>query len=271
MRRQTRSSAAVALACAAVLALGACDDGTPTSADESSTSEPTASSAHPTTPTETTEPTTPGETVKTETSEPPTPKPPMDDSTAERARQTQIKPADFPGFNDQWQWDAATGSPGEGQRNQSICLHTDLVAIGGVNEYSTTLKSSADGAAVAYQLTAVFPDEHTAMTAETVLDNWQTRCQSYARSEKNLKHVDVSAVRDVPTVVGAGKQWMVTYRPVPNDPDSVWFNAEGFVRDGDVITYLVIRNAGQDYNYEVGQEPMDLAVAVAGDYLKKTR
>jgi hypothetical protein len=274
LRRPVRSAAVVTVAaCAVALTLGGCDKGSDAPSADPTTNGPPSSPAGPSTSTNTsTEPTTPDDpstpTTSTSTS---TQKPQVDDSPAKRARRAQIKAAAFPGFNAGWVWDSAEGHSGQGRANRSTCLHTDLTAIGGVSEFSTTFKSSLDDTAVAYQLTAVFPDEHTAITAESVVTSWQQKCDSYATDELHLKHVNVGAVGDVSTSVGAGKHWLVTYRPVPNEPNSVWFNAEGLVRDGDVITYLVIRNAGQDYNYEPGTTPMELALALAGDALKKTR
>ena len=59
-------------------------------------------------------------------------------------------------------------------------------------------------------------------------------------------------------------QWLTTYRSGAGDPDSGWFNAEGYVRDGDMITYLVIRNAGQDYNYDRQRQSSRCSCAEAG-------
>jgi hypothetical protein len=145
-----------------------------------------------------------------------------------------------------------------------------MISIGGSVTYRTNFASSLSGDARAIQVTAVFPDEQTAITAEQVLLAWHDRCQQRV-DQTSFDDPEVSSISEVPTDVGPGRQWMTTYRPVPGDPDSTWFNAEGFVRSADMITYLVIRNAGQDYNYPRGKEPMDDALKVAGRYLRTQR
>jgi hypothetical protein len=148
---------------------------------------------------------------------------------------------------------------------------TTLVAIGAVEEVGWRYTNSTSDTAEAVQLTGVFPDEHTALTATAVLTEWHDKCAEHASEESGLKRVRVSDMRDVSTPVGTGRQWMVTYTPVPGHRSWGWFDAEGFVRDGDTLTYLLYRSAGQDYDYEAGQEPIDRALAVAGAYLKRTR
>ncbi|MBA3309378.1 MAG: hypothetical protein H0U28_04850 [Nocardioidaceae bacterium] len=193
------------------------------------------------------------------------------DSPPVRARQVLIPKSRLPGFNEQWVWDHASTRRGPGEQPPGVCLQSSLTAIGGVVEYRRSYSSSLSRRDTAVQVGVVFPDEQTATTAVDVLRAWQQRCDAHATEEGDLLRVQVSAVRTVRTKVGAGEQWMVTYRPVPGEPDSVWFNAEGYVRDGDTLTYLVIRSAGQDYNYPSGAEPIDNALRTAGRYLLKTR
>ncbi len=145
-----------------------------------------------------------------------------------------------------------------------------MISIGGSVAYRTDYGSSRSTDADAVQVTAVFPDEQTASTAEQILVAWHDRCQQRV-DKQGLEDAEVSAISEVPTDVGPGRRWMTTYRPVPGEPDSVWFNAEGFVRSADMITYLVIRNAGQDYNYPRGKEPIDHALKVAARYLRTQR
>lgn len=191
------------------------------------------------------------------------------DSAPGRAMHTLVPADKLPGFNPQWTWDqtAALGS----RRLPSPCLLSGLESIGAVKDagrsYASRSGSATDEAA---QLTGVFPDEHTALTAVSVLTAWHDKCAASAAAA-GLGHVKVSQLRDVPTPVGIGKQWMLSYRPVAGQPRSAGFVSQGFVRDGDTISVLVYRNAGQDYNYEVGHEPIDLGLAVAGHYLAATR
>ncbi len=150
-------------------------------------------------------------------------------------------------------------------------MRSSLTAIGAVSEYQTTFRGSLSGEEMAAQLTAVFPDPVTAATAVDVLMTWQKDCATYARDDLNTTRVTVSQPIEVPTHAGAGVAWLSTYGPVAGDPDAVWFVAEGFVRDGDTLTYLVMQSAGQDYNYEPGQTPLELALRVAAERLVKSR
>lgn len=193
------------------------------------------------------------------------------DSPLARAREALIPKSRFPGFNAQWVWDEASTRRGPGEQPPGVCLQSSLTAIGGVVEYRRSYSSSLSRRDFAVHLSVVFPDEQTATTAVDVLQAWQGRCETHATEADGLKRVSVSSARSVTTKVGTGEQWMVTYRPVPGEPDSVWFNAEGYVRDGDTLTYLVIRSAGQDYNYPAGGEPVDVGLRTAGRYLLNTR
>jgi len=288
MRRRTPGGLTASAAVVVCLALGACTaepatDDPETTATGSPTSDPAASttSASPSTTVEesttsqsrstpsTTTPstTTPGATSQTPTATTPTP---PASSAAGRARAAQIKAAELPGFNVQWVWDRHRTFRGPGRKLPPVCSVTSLISIGGSVAYRTDYGSSLSTDAAAIQVTAVFPDEQTASTAEQILVAWHDRCQQRV-DRQGLEDAEVSAISEIPTDVGPGRRWMTTYRPVPGEPDSTWFNAEGFVRSADMITYLVIRSAGQDYNYPRGKEPIDKALEVAARYLRTQR
>lgn len=145
-----------------------------------------------------------------------------------------------------------------------------MTAIGGVAEYHRSYRSSQSRSAVAYQIGVVFPDQQTALTAVSVLQAWQSKCRAHLAATGH-RDVRVSAPTNVPTQVGNATSWLVTYRPVAHHPAARWFDAEGFVRDGDALSYLVIRNAGRHYDYPPGRTPIDLALAVAARALHHTR
>lgn len=255
---------------AALLSLGALAGCNDDPANEASASDPTLTTTDgPTTdgPADETTPTQP-----TESDTAPTTPPDGDpsDSKPARAKRAQIPAPRLPGFNDQWKWTKSSSGPGPGQDVPSVCMKTSLTSIGGVSEYRTDFDSPLDENSWAVQQTVVFPDEETAKTSQSVLEAWQAKCAKQAKS-LGLKKVKVNPISAVTTVVGPGQQWLVTYRPVAGDPDSSWLQAEGFVRDGDTLTYLVMTTAGQDYNYEPGAEPMAQALVVAGRRLVASR
>jgi hypothetical protein len=188
-------------------------------------------------------------------------------SPASRAGRAQVPASRLPGFNAEWRWT----STGELRTDPSPCLVTTLEGIGAAREAGHSYRgSTAARTDQASQLTGVFPDEHTAITAEAVLTAWHDKCAARARQLK-LQDVHVTEMRDVPTTVGTAWQWLLTYGPVPGEPHARWFVSQGFVRDGDTITVMVYRSAGQDYNYPPGREPVDQGLQVAAKYLKATR
>ena len=279
MRRRTPGRPTASVAVVVCLALGGCTADTPAPDDPESSSVDSPTS-DPATSATSTAPSTPGEasttsqstTTTPDTTQPPTttrPTPPAS-SAAGRARAALIKTAELPGFNEEWVWDRHRTLRGPGEEPPPVCSVTSMISIGGVVASRTDYRSSLSEDASAVQVTAVFPDEETAVTAEQVLVAWHDRCQQRV-DKQGLEDAKVTATAEVKTDVGPGLQWMTTYRPVPGEPDAVWFNAEGFVRSTDMITYLVIRNPGQDYTYPRGKEPIDNALKVAGRYLRSQR
>jgi len=251
----------------AVLAT-ACNDEPDDSAGDGET-EPTAAttsdstSQEPTEPTESSTPTEPTESSATSD-------PGSGDSPPSRAKKAAIKPAALPGFNTEWTWQKRSSGVGPGQDIPSVCMVSSLTAIGAVTEWRTDYESDLDADSYAVVMTGVFPDELTVERSEGILAGWLKGCAKQAKS-LGLKKVSVTPVRTVDTSVGPGQQRLVMYRPVAGDPDASWFQAEGFVRDGDTITYAIVTTAGQDYNYESGSEPIDQILQVVADRLAKTR
>jgi hypothetical protein len=269
--RRTRLSITAATV-VAVLALAGCsgDDGSDDNAEPTPAPTQTpAPSEETTTPTESSEPTESTSPTEEPSSSAP-PDGPINDSPPARAKQSSIAAGQLPGFNEQWTWQRRSAGPGPGQDMPSVCMKAPLTAIGAVSEYRTDYDSDLSANSWAVVMTAVLPDSKTGQRAQSVLETWQRDCAQQA-SSLGLKRVRVTPVRTTDTAVGVGEHVLVTYRPVAGDPDAGWFQAEGFVRDGDTLTYVIITTAGQDYNYETGAEPMDQALAVAGDRLLQTR
>ncbi len=272
MSRHNRAATFAGLALAAVLALSGCDGqstGTPGgSTDGTTTSNPPASTPQTTGDSTAPDVTTP--TTSTPTSSSPTT---HDDSSTVRARQSKVPMRRLPGFNEQWTWDRTSSGSGQptGTQGSSRCQRASMTAIGGVVEYTTTYTRSDAPDDAAAVTTAVFPDEQTATMAASVLAKWLTTCRSQLGQQPGVDRVYVGADSTVETVVGPGHQRLISYGPVEGDPDAAYFNGEGYVRDGDVISYVVFHSVGQDYDYPVGQEPADLALRVAATYLKRSR
>lgn len=263
-----RSMLAAALAAAALTwCVSGCSGGDDDADGDGATPGPTDSASSSVEP-------TPSDTSTSTTSEPSTQptEPAPTDSDAARARRAQIPAAKLPGFNSEWVWVRQSGGPGPGQDVPSVCQRASLTAIGAVNEYRTNFASPADTNDYAVQMTGVFPDEQTVATAMKVLDSWHDKCRRHATNDLGLRSVNVGELTPVATAVGEGTQWLTTYGPTPSgSPDERWFEATGYVADGDTLTMLVMANVGQDYNYPAGEQPMDLAVQEAGRRLEASR
>ena len=250
------SSTADTVATKATESSGSSEPSTPSSGSESSSSAPAS--------------TTPSTTDTASQSPTPTS---HDNSRPSRAKAAQVPADQMPGLNASWTWDTARGHRGPlpVTAGSSRCARGSLTAIGGVTEYSTTYTRSDVSGDSAILTTAVFPDEHTAQLASSVLDTWLAKCQAWVAKQPHVDRVKVTGDSTVSTSVGTGHQRLVSYGPVQGDPDSTYFNGEGYVRDGDVMSYLVFHSVGQDYDYPAGKEPVDLGLAVAADWLVKSR
>ncbi len=273
-RRRLRAVAVLA----AVLVIAACDntsDSNAPNATESTTkvdtSPETAGSS--TTASESTAPTeSSGSSSGPASTKTPTPTT-RDNSPARRAKASQVTAAALPGFNADWLWDKADGRAGQRPTSPgtSRCLRASLTAIGGVVEYSTAYTVAGDAEDEAVLTTAVFPDERTAVMAESVLAKWLKTCRPYLASQPGVSTVGLTTDRVTRTIVGPAHSRLLGFGPVQGDRDSTYFNGEGYVRDGDVISYLVMHSVGQDYNYDVAREPVTLGLRAAAVALKRSR
>ena len=271
--RRPRRLAAVVLALTVAGTLSSCGSSDDSGATD--TARPTTEGQTTTEAEQTTAATEPSDTTEPADDSPSVSPAPTshDNSPVRRAKQSQVAMADLPGFNADWTWDKASGKAGPRPPSpgQSRCMQASLTAIGGVVEYSTAYTVAGDRQDEAVLTTAVFPDEHTAQLAESVLASWQKKCRAYMSRQPDVDQVAVTGDRVTKTAVGPAHSRLVGFGPVKGDPDSGYFNGEGYVRDGDVISYLVMHNVGQDYNYEEGQEPVQLGLQAAAEALERTR
>jgi hypothetical protein len=107
------------------------------------------------------------------------------------------------------------------------------------------------------ELVAEFPDATTARRAFTVLTSWRKKC---ADQLSGFERSEVGKLENVSVPGGTGGWYLLTYAPVPGDPDAGFFDAQGMAVVGSRIAMVELILAGQDYNYEPGQEPMVTAV-----------
>lgn len=280
---QRRRPLVITVSTLAITALAACDNTGDSNAPNTITSTPhvSAGSTGQTSPTTTAtsgstglgESTGPTGSAQSSTAATSTATTTHDDSSARRAKLSQIPPAKMAGLNAQWVWDASTAGAGVRPTGpaSSRCMRSSMTAIGGVTEYSTRYTSTRSAQDEAMLTTAVFPDEHTAVTTASVLSTWLRTCRDYTAHQPGVEHVTLGADHTVATEVGDAHQRLVSFGPVNGKAHAAYFNGEGYVRDGDVISYLVMHSVGQDYNYPVGSAPVDHGLQVAATYLKRSR
>ncbi|MGA9747112.1 MAG: hypothetical protein WBQ50_06625 [Nocardioides sp.] len=199
---------------------------------------------------------------ETETPEEPTPseEPEPDDGLAGAL----LPAADVPGFNDEFAWSERATTAQEPGGLAGTCHKFEMTSIGAEEVAYRTYEPAAGDGSMASELVASFPDEATAQRAFDVLRSWRKDC---GKAIKKFERTNVGDLVDVPTEVGSGGWYMLTYGPAEDDPDSVYFDAQGITLVGSRIAVLRLATVGQDYNYEVGQEPMVAAVQGAASLL----
>jgi hypothetical protein len=274
----SRTRLGLTLAAAAMLSVVAACDGSSDNASDSP-GETTGATSGPATSGPETSGSTDGSTSEPSSGSPSTseftqgPTEDPNGSPGKRAKKSRIPAGDLPGLNDTWTWKVDSRGKGEGESLPSTCMLSSLSSIGAASTYRTDYKSPGVSADVARAtvITAVFPDQHTAVLAKTVLHSWQAQCEHRLKKDLGYRHAKTTKIQKDSTDVGPAEQWLSSYGPVSDSPDDSWFQAEGFVEDADTLTYIVIANTGQDYNYETGQQPIDLALAVAAEQLKGSR
>jgi hypothetical protein len=256
--------AAATLTCLVAFALAGCNQST-TATDE----RPAASTTAPTDPatsaaTATTAPTTPSPStpVETTTSAVPTPTdgPTTDGGGAGgNAVGRLLGAAEVPGFNDEFHWqERATGTSEPGALF-GTCQRFGLTSIGAESVALRSFRPAGPGGGTdqAGELVAEFPDSTTARRAFAVLKSWRATC---GERLKDRQQVRVGGLKDVPVDGGTSGWYLVKYGPVAGDPDALFFDAQGMAVVGSRIAMVEMILAGQDYNYEPGQEPMVAAL-----------
>jgi hypothetical protein len=246
--------AAATLASLAVFALAGCSEPA-TDANE----RPASSTTTPAEPTTTaTEEATPTEPVETTTSV--APEPSEEPTKDEGGSGTPLLgAADVPGFNDEFRWKEGTTSSKEPRALFGTCQRFALTSIGATAVAHRTFLPAGPGPGTdqAAELVAEFPDSTTARRAFAVLKSWRANCADRLKSRED---VQVGALQDVGVDGGTAGWYLVNYGPVPDDQDAQYFDAQGMAVVGSRIAMVEMILAGQDYNYEPGQEPMVTAL-----------
>lgn len=262
----SRPSARVA-GCLAVaaLTLSGCGGGESSESSGGSSTEPSSSSSSPST-----ESTSPSSSAPSSESPQPSDEPSSSDSPTiapggSTLRSRLLTAAELPGFNEDYRWTQGATAPEDPSTSFGTCQKFAVTSIGAeqalVRRFRPTGAGSSDRAG---ELVATFPDSQTARRAFAVLQAWRGQCADRLRK---WKRSDVGAPESVRVAAGRGQWYLLTYGPVPGDRDSQFFDAQGMVMVGSRIAMVSMVGAGQDFNYERGQEPMVAAVQRAAQKL----
>lgn len=167
--------------------------------------------------------------------------------------------AELPGFNAGYRWRATGTAPESPSSSFGTCQRFSTTAIGAeravVRRYLPAARSATGDKAG--ELVATFPDALTARRAFAVLTAWRSRCADRLR-QHTRPHV--GSLQDVSVPGGTAGWYLLTYGPVPGQPDAQVFDAQGMVMVGSRIAMVSLALAGQDYNYAAGHEPMVAAL-----------
>ena len=262
--RPTRPAATVAaLALAATLGLAGCDQQPQRTSEKPTPTRSTAAA-----------PSSPAETESTpveETSEA-TPSSPATSETPSQAPVATLSDRllpgeEVPGFNEEFRWVTGRTRTSEGRALFGTCQRFGITSIGAtevaVRDYRPAQPDQANPPAEAGELVAEFPDTTTARRAFAVLKSWRQQCADRLPGKPH----HVGALESVSVDGGTGGWYLLTYPSSGGDPDAGFFDAQGIAVVGTRIVMLELRNVGQDYNYEAGQEPMVAAVQRAAGKL----
>jgi hypothetical protein len=264
--RQHRSPVLLVLGCLLALMVSACaDDATPASSDgqvDDATSSaatpastaPAATMARSPSPgTVSTPPVAPTPVLESDPPAPGTPTASGAPATPGIELAARLLPAGKVGkLNQEWRWLAGNDLRREPAR-MVACHRAGLLDIGAdelaVREYTSDL----DAAVRAYQLVAAYPDEMTARRAHRVLESWHGSCkQRLEQRSSGGDGVHVSPIEQAPTSRGTGLSY-VSFRPTATGTAAI--DNVGFLRDGRVLTLVVVKLEGDDYNYPRGRTP----------------
>lgn len=171
---------------------------------------------------------------------------------------------EMPGLNEEFAWKVADTRAEEGTEPFGTCHKFAMTSIGATRvvarDYVHAGGASPDEVSAGH-LVAEFADSRTARRALEVLKAWRGQC------EEELGEYDTRRVHDFEPVEvpgGDGGWYLLIYGPPEGEmPDVGYFDAQGMVRVGKLVSVLAMRGIGQDYNYPVGKEPLVFGVRAA--------
>jgi hypothetical protein len=175
---------------------------------------------------------------------------------------------ELPGFNAEFRWSEASTGPAGPSTSFGTCQRFGITSIGAERAVVRRFVAAVGGRAARHdragELVASFADAKTARRAYAVLTAWRAQC---ADRLKRYRTSDIGGLQNVSVPRGTAGWYLLTYGPVPGDPDAQFLDAQGMTLVGSRIAMVSMVLAGQDYNYEPGREPMVAALRRAAQKL----
>ncbi len=234
---------AAGLAAVTVLALAGCGD------ESSGDTAPTLTSPSPTSAPTTSESTT--------TTEPPAP----------GGLMGMLLPAEtLPQLNAELAWREAATRRAESDPPRWVCQQFSLVSNGAVTAVERTY--DAQGGPTAAQVVGRFADRRSAERGFAVLLANAEDCTEQLRRLDREPAGSVDALSPVP-VDGGQAAWGVLFSgPVPDNRFDAYIDAVAVVQVDELVAVTSMSSIGQDYNYEPGQAPPELAIPLVATVLR---
>jgi len=264
-----RLAGALALA---VIALSGCSDdsepavpdGTATATSEEPTEPSDTGTSTPPEPTEPSQTATPTQEEPSNTATPePTPEPTDEPTSPPQGLRAALLTAQALPAPGDLAWTSTRTTRGDGGEDVSVCQVSSLEAIGASRAVTRRFTSATVSAT---QVVAQFVDEVGSSGGFDILQAWLSRCAQQAGA---AGFESVQAPKRYSSIqAGDAAGWaLVTYGPVPDDPDAAFIEAQALVRAGDTLSWVVWEETGQDYNYPAGQTPPERAVPLLAQAL----
>ena len=183
-------------------------------------------------------------------------------------RSRLLTAGELPGFNADFRWTATSTGPAGPSTSFGTCQRFGITSIGAERAVVRRFAAAGGGRQARHdragELVATFPDAMTARRAYAVLTSWRARC---ADRLSRYRTSEVGELQKVSAPGGTAGWYLLTYGPVPGDPEARFLDAQGTTLVGSRIAMVSMVLAGQDYNYEPGQGPMVAALQGAAQRL----
>jgi hypothetical protein len=250
----TTCRAAACLAAVGLVWLAGCGD------ESGGGTAPTITSPSPTSESTTSESTTSESTTTTEpgtaTTEPPAPGGLVG---------TLLPASELPQLNPELAWREVATRRTESDPQRWVCQQFPLVSNGAVTAVERTY--GARGGLTAAEVVGRFADRRSAARGFAVLLANAEDCAEQLRRLDREPAGSVDALTSVPVDGGQGAWGVLFSGPVPGSDFDAYIDAVAVVQVGELVAVTSMSSIGQDYNYEPGQAPPELAIPVVATAL----